>query len=71
MKADIDWRKVETFHLDEYVDLPETHPAAFRKYLKERFVAKANVGQAHFVDGTAEGIARLTEEILKAPSIWS
>ena len=67
VKADIDWSKVEMFHLDEYVDLPETHPASFRKYLKERFVAKTNVGQAHFVDGTTEGIARLTEEIRKAP----
>ena len=33
-KLDIDWSKVEMFHLDEYVDLPETHPASFRKYLK-------------------------------------
>ena len=63
VKADIDWSKVEMFHLDEYVDLPETHVASFRKYLKERFVAKTNVGKAYFVDGTAEGIAALTEEI--------
>lgn len=67
VKADIDWSKVEMFHLDEYVDLPETHVASFRKYLKERFVAKTNVGKAYFVDGTAEGIAALTEEIRKAP----
>jgi glucosamine-6-phosphate deaminase len=26
------------FHLDEYVGLPETHKASFRKYLKERFI---------------------------------
>ena len=32
---DVDWSKVEMFHLDEYVDLPITHPASFRKYLKE------------------------------------
>ena len=43
---DVDWSKVEMFHLDEYVDLPETHIASFRKYLKERFVAKTNVGKA-------------------------
>ena len=55
------------FHLDEYVDLPETHPASFRKYLKERFVALTGVGKAHFVDGTKEGIATLTGEIKKAP----
>ena len=26
------------FHLDEYIGLPETAPASFRKYLKERFL---------------------------------
>ena len=65
----IEWDKVEMFHLDEYVALPESHPASFRKYLKERFVAKlpTPLKAAHFVDGTKEGIAALTEEIRKAP----
>ncbi len=64
----IKWECVEMFHLDEYVDLPETHGASFRKYLKERFVAKVGcLKAAHFVDGTKECIARLTEEIRKAP----
>ena len=36
LAADVDWSKVEMFHLDEYVGLPESHPASFRKYLKER-----------------------------------
>lgn len=35
----IDWSKVTAFHLDEYVGLPESHGASFRKYLRERFVA--------------------------------
>lgn len=35
---DIDWSRVTCFHLDEYVGLNATHPASFRKYLKERFV---------------------------------
>ena len=65
---DVDWSKVEMFHLDEYVDLPETHIASFRKYLKERFVANVpTLKAAHFVDGTKEGIAALTAEIRKAP----
>lgn len=34
----IDWSKVTMFHLDEYIGLPVTHPASFRKYLKERFL---------------------------------
>ncbi|CAL1520118.1 glucosamine-6-phosphate deaminase [Chitinophaga sp. MM2321] len=36
----IDWSKVNMFHLDEYIALPITHPASFRKYLKERFLEK-------------------------------
>ncbi|SDC71955.1 glucosamine-6-phosphate deaminase [Niabella drilacis] len=37
---DIDWTKVIMFHLDEYIGLPATHPASFRKYLRERFLDK-------------------------------
>ncbi|MBR5460555.1 MAG: 6-phosphogluconolactonase [Clostridia bacterium] len=67
-EPDIKWECVEMFHLDEYVDLPETHVASFRKYLKERFVEKVGtLKAAHFVDGTVEGIAKLTEEIRRAP----
>jgi len=36
----IDWSKVVMFHLDEYIELPVTHVASFRKYLKERFLEK-------------------------------
>ncbi len=39
-EKDIDWSKVVMFHLDEYIGLPITHPASFRKYLQERFLAK-------------------------------
>lgn len=66
VETDVDWSKVEMFHLDEYVDLPESHIASFRKYLKERFTSKVNLKAAHFVDGTKEGIAKLTEELRKA-----
>ena len=43
IERDIDWSKVTMFHLDEYVNLPETHIASFRKYLKERFIQKINL----------------------------
>jgi glucosamine-6-phosphate deaminase len=36
----IDWRNVTMFHLDEYIGLPVSHKASFRKYLQERFVEK-------------------------------
>ena len=69
VKQDVDWSKVEMFHLDEYVDLPITHPASFRKYLQERFVDQLPMPlkAVNFVDGTQEGIAALTAEIRRLP----
>lgn len=70
VKKDVDWSKVEMFHLDEYVNLAESHKASFRKYLKERFVKHVNLKKAHFVntDGDIlENIKKLTEEIRKSP----
>jgi len=70
IETDIDWTKVEMFHLDEYIDLPESHPASFRKYLKERFLNKVNIKKAYLVDGendTKKEIAYLTDEIRKEP----
>ncbi len=37
-EPDIDWTNVTIFHLDEYIGLPISHPASFRRYLRERFV---------------------------------
>ncbi len=51
----IQWSKVTAFHLDEYIGLPETHPASFRKYLKERFEKKISPLKAfHYVNGDAD-----------------
>lgn len=47
----IDWAKVEMFHLDEYVDLPITHPASFRKYLLDRFIEPAGLTNFHLLNG--------------------
>ena len=67
IEKDIDWTKVTMFHLDEYVGLPETHIASFRKYLRERFIEKIPLKAAYLVDGTKEGIAGLTAELRRAP----
>lgn len=54
----IDWSVVTMFHLDEYIGLPESHGASFRKYLKERFLAKVPPLKAvYLVDGEADPIA--------------
>lgn len=68
---DIDWSKVVMFHLDEYIGLPITHPASFRKYLKERFLAKVSPLKAAFlIDGETDPAAecdKLSKLISKHP----
>ncbi|MCL2772591.1 MAG: 6-phosphogluconolactonase [Oscillospiraceae bacterium] len=68
LDLDVDWSKVEFFHLDEYINLPQTHPASFIKYLNERFISKlkVNLKQVNFVDtsiGVENIIAQLTKEL--------
>jgi glucosamine-6-phosphate deaminase len=57
-EKDIDWSKVVMFHLDEYIGLPATHPASFRKYLKERFIDKVpRLKAAYLINGEGEAPA--------------
>jgi glucosamine-6-phosphate deaminase len=48
---DIDWRSVELFHLDEYISLPPTHPASFRKYLMDHLIRPTGISTYHLLDG--------------------
>ena len=50
----IDWGNTTMFHLDEYTGIPETHPASFRKYLRERLVDIVQPGTVHFLNGEAD-----------------
>lgn len=52
----IDWKKITVFHLDEYLGIPESHPASFRKYLKERILQKVQPGQVHYLAGDAADV---------------
>ena len=71
--AEIDWSKVCGFHLDEYVGLAADHPASFRRFLKERLLAKlpCPVKSFTFVGGdapdTAAECARLEAAIREKP----
>lgn len=58
-EPDLPWEAVTFFHLDEYVGLPVTHPASFRKYLWERFQSRLPVPARafHYVDGSGDATA--------------
>jgi len=66
----IDWERVEVFHLDEYIGLPMTHPASFRKYLFERLISRTGITRYHFLDGEGDAMAsikRIGKEIQRMP----
>lgn len=50
---DINWSATTMFHLDEYIGLPESHPASFRRYLRERLIKRVNPGTVHLIRGDA------------------
>src|SRR5262249_40790926 len=67
----IDWKRVEMFHLDEYVGLPISHPASFRKYLLERLINKVGLTKYPCVEGGAgrAGVGRREgNRLLAAPA---
>jgi len=60
---DIEWNKVEAFHLDEYIGLPITHPGSFRKMLMEQLVNKTGMKRYHLLDGDAPDPSAVVREV--------
>jgi glucosamine-6-phosphate deaminase len=67
---DIDWQRVEVFHLDEYIGLPITHPGSFRKMLLEQLIQKTGITRYHLLDGdgdASEVVRRESAALASAP----
>ncbi|MBE6601855.1 MAG: glucosamine-6-phosphate deaminase [Ruminococcaceae bacterium] len=50
----IDWTRINAFHMDEYVGLPEGDPHSFGVYLKEHIFAHKPFKSVHYIHGWAE-----------------
>src|SRR5580698_10150536 len=69
-EPNIDWKKIELFHPDEYIGLPMTHPASFCKFLNDRLISKTGITHTHLLDGQkdpAAVIADVSQAISAAP----
>ena len=62
-EPNLDWKRVEVFHLDEYIGLPITHAGSFRKMLLEQLVRKAGVVKYHLLDGDAPDPAAVARTV--------
>ncbi|MDR8390064.1 glucosamine-6-phosphate deaminase [Aliifodinibius sp. S!AR15-10] len=58
---DIEWSRIRTFHLDEYIGLSLTHKASFRKYLQDRIIDDVQPKEAFFLQGDTEDIQQEIE----------
>jgi glucosamine-6-phosphate deaminase len=66
--TDISWPQVRAFHMDEYVGLPSSHPASFRRYMRERVAKRLSLKEFHYLEGDtgdAQAEARRYEELLR------
>jgi len=67
----IDWKRVEMFHLDEYIGLPKNHPASFCKYLQERLIDKTGMTNCHLLKGdeNPDEVIRVASEAIRQSPI--
>ena len=59
IKKNIDWNRINAFHMDEYVGLSKDAPQLFGNYLKERLFEKVRFRQVFYLNGNA---ANMDEE---------
>jgi len=55
---DLDWSKVTTFNLDEYIGIPREHPQSYHTFMWENLFRHVNIAaeNVHIPDGNAAGI---------------
>ena len=57
---DLNWRKVTTFNLDEYVGLPREHPQSYHSFMWENLFRHVNIAKknVHIPDGNTKDIPK-------------
>jgi glucosamine-6-phosphate deaminase len=55
--SSIEWRRVTALHLDEYAGLAGSHPASFRRFLRERLMDHVPLAAFHELAGDAADLA--------------
>lgn len=58
---DVDWTRVNAFHMDEYIGLSPNHSASFRNYLKRTLFDKKPFKSVNLIIGDADDPAQEAE----------
>jgi glucosamine-6-phosphate deaminase len=70
-EPDLDWSKVTVFHLDEYAGMPDSHPASFRRFQRDRLIDHVPIRAFHPLCGDAPDLDAECDryaELLRAAS---
>lgn len=51
--TNIDWRRVEAFHMDEYIGLGNSAPQSFAHFLNEHLFGRLPFGRIEYINGAA------------------
>ena len=64
----LDWRKVTTFNLDEYVGLPKEHPQSYHHFMWENLFRHVNISlkKTHIPDGMTKDVPKFLRAIRTA-----
>lgn len=52
-EREVDWSRVNAFHMDEYVGLDENASQRFAHFLKENIFGKVSFNEVHYINGSA------------------
>jgi len=52
----IDWERINAFHLDEYLGLPDEAPQRFGNFLKNKLFSRVKFKSVNYLNGNAEDI---------------
>ena len=53
LTKDIEWNRINAFHMDEYIGLPEGSNASFQQYLREHIFSKADFRSVNYINANA------------------
>ncbi|HEX7260235.1 MAG TPA: glucosamine-6-phosphate deaminase [Luteolibacter sp.] len=64
ISMDLDWSRVTTFNLDEYIGLPREHPQSYHSFMWENLFRHVNIAKenVHIPDGNAGDIPKSCQE---------
>jgi glucosamine-6-phosphate deaminase len=72
LHKNIEWNRINAFHMDEYVGLHPDAPQGFGNFLKDRLFSKVNCREVHYLNGNAAIIQdeckRYSDLLIKYPT---